>query len=74
MKLKNIFTDAYGKERPVKLLEILEDPSWDIINVTYDAENGKYTIEAIHDSGQDVLIQRNKQYVDTCVAKVQGDL
>ena len=72
MKLKNIFTDAYGKERPVKLLEILENPSWDIINVTYDKENGKYTIEAIHDSGQDVLIQRNKQYVDSCVEKLKN--
>jgi len=68
-KIKKL-DEAYISKKNVKVKEILADPDWTLNSVNYEESSGKYEIDATHSDGRNIIVKRNKQYVDNLVKEM----
>ena len=64
---------AYKDKKAINIREVLMNPNWEIDNVDYDSNSGKYHIEATHKDGRKVSVKRNKQYVDNLITELNEE-
>tara|TARA_R110000772_G_scaffold194749_2_gene305488 strand:+ start:4238 stop:4471 length:234 start_codon:yes stop_codon:yes gene_type:complete len=62
--------EAYTNKKNVKVKEIFADPDWSLNKVNYDESSGKYEIDATHKDGRNIIVKRNKQYVDNLIKEM----
>jgi hypothetical protein len=69
-KNEDKFKGAYADKKPVNIIDILSKVEWGITEINYNEQTGKYEIEATHQDGRTVSIQRNRQYVDNLIKEL----
>ena len=67
---KDKLKEAYKKEKPVNIRDILTDKKWEIGDLDYDSKTGKYNFVAIHQDGRIAELSRNRQYVDNLIEEL----
>jgi hypothetical protein len=69
-KNEDKFKGAYDDKKPINIKDVLSKKEWNIKEIEYNDQTGKYEIEAVHDDGREVSIQRNRQYVDNFIKEL----
>jgi hypothetical protein len=70
MSDKEQFKGSYKDKKPVNIKDVLSKKEWNIDEIEYNENTGKYEITATHDDGRTINIKRNRQYVDNLIKEL----